>query len=62
VSGKLSRNHEAPMAEQLHEAIAELISESECGLYEAVGVLEAVKHEVLLASLAGEEEGEEEGE
>jgi hypothetical protein len=50
------------MAEQLHEAIAELISESDCGLYEAVGVLEAVKHEVLLASLAGDEDGEEEGE
>jgi hypothetical protein len=50
------------MAEQLHEAIAELISESDCGLYEVVGVLEAVKHEVLLASLAGEEEGEEDAE
>jgi hypothetical protein len=46
------------MAEQLHEAISELIAESECGLYEAVGVLEAIKHEVLLASLADGEEGD----
>jgi hypothetical protein len=50
------------MAEQLHEAISELIAESECGLYEAVGVLEAIKHEVLLASLAGEEDEEGDGE
>jgi hypothetical protein len=50
------------MAELLHETIAELISKSDCGLYEVAGVLEAVKHEVLLASLAGEEEGEEDAE
>jgi hypothetical protein len=50
------------MTEQLHEAISDLIAESECGLYEAVGVLEAIKHEVLLASLAGEEDEEGDGE
>ena len=47
------------MADQLHEALVDLIGESECGLYEVVGVLEAVKHEVLLASLADEDEDEE---
>jgi len=48
------------MVDQLHEAIVDLIAESDCGLYEVVGVLEAVKHEILLeTSLADDDEDEE---
>ena len=47
-------------AEALHEAVTELVEESECSLFEAVGVLEVVKSELTLASLAADEdEGEE---
>jgi hypothetical protein len=47
-------------AEALHEAVTDLIEESECGLFEAVGVLEVVKSELTLASLAAEEDEAEE--
>jgi len=48
------------MVDQLHEAIVDLIAESDCGLYEVVGVLEAIKHEILLeTSLADDDEDEE---
>jgi hypothetical protein len=47
-------------AEALHEAVTDLIEESECGLFEAVGVLEVVKAELNLASLAAEEDEAEE--
>jgi len=47
-------------AEVLHEAVTDLIEESECGLFEAVGVLEVVKAELNLASLAAEEDEAEE--
>ena len=43
-------------AEVLHEAVTDLIEKSECGLFEAVGVLEVVKAELTLASLAAEED------
>jgi len=47
------------MVEQLHEALVDLIAESDCGLYEVVGVLEAIKHEILLeTSLADDEDQE----
>lgn len=47
-------------AEALHEAVTDLIEESECSLFEAVGVLEVIKSELALASLAAnEDEGEE---
>lgn len=42
-------------AEALHEAVTELVEESECSLFEAVGVLE-----VVLASLAADEDEAEE--
>ena len=42
-------------AEALHEAVTDLIEESECGLFEAVGVLDVVKSELTLASLAADE-------
>jgi hypothetical protein len=51
------------MVEQLHEAIVDLIAESDCGLYEVVGVLEAIKHEILLeTSLADDEDQESDAE
>ena len=43
-------------AEALHEAVTELVEESECSLFEAVGVLEVVKSELTLASLAADED------
>jgi hypothetical protein len=41
-------------AEALHEGITDLVESSECGLFEAIGVLEVVKTETTLASLADE--------
>ena len=46
------------MVEQLHEALVDLIAESECGLYEVVGVLEAIKHEILLETSLADDEDE----
>jgi hypothetical protein len=46
--------------EVLHESITELIEETECSLFEVIGVLEVVKTETTLASLADEIEAEEE--
>jgi hypothetical protein len=46
------------MVEQLHEALVNLIAESECGLYEVVSVLEAIKHEILLKTSLAEDENE----
>jgi hypothetical protein len=43
-------------AEALHEAVTDLIEESECSLFEAVGVLEVIKSELTLASLAADED------
>ena len=40
-------------AEALHEAITDLIEESECCIFEVVGVLEVTKAELTLAGLAG---------
>ncbi len=45
-------------AEALHESITELIEETECSLFEVIGVLEVVKTETTLASLADEIEAE----
>ena len=47
-------------AEALHEAVTDLIEESECSLFETVGVLEVVKSELTLASLAADEDEAEE--
>jgi hypothetical protein len=44
--------------EALHESITELIEETECSLFEVIGVLEVVKTETTLASLADEIEAE----
>ena len=44
--------------EALHESITELIEETECSLFEVIGVLEVVKTETTLASLADEVEAE----
>jgi hypothetical protein len=44
--------------EALHESITELIEETECSLFEVIGVLEVVKTETTLASLANEIEAE----
>jgi hypothetical protein len=44
--------------EALHESITELIEETECSLFEVIGVLEVVKTETTLASLADEDEAE----
>ena len=41
-------------AEALHEAVTDLFEECECSLFEAVGVLDVVKSEITLASLAAE--------
>ena len=43
-------------AEALREAVTDLIEESECGLFEAVGVLDMVKTELNLAYLAADED------
>jgi hypothetical protein len=40
--------------EALHESITELIEETECSVFEVIGVLEVVKTETTLASLADE--------
>jgi hypothetical protein len=48
-------------AEALHEGITDLVESSECGLFEAIGVLDIVKTELALASLAADED-EAEGE
>ena len=45
-------------AEALHESITELIEETECSLFEVIGVLEVVKTETTLESLADEIEAE----
>ena len=47
--------------EALHESITELIEETECSLFEVIGVLEVIKSELTLASLAADED-EAEGE
>jgi hypothetical protein len=44
-------------AEQLYEAISKAISDSLCGLFEVIGVLELAKQELVLASF-DEEEGD----
>jgi hypothetical protein len=49
-------------AEALFEALTDLIEESECGLFEAVGVLDVVKTELKLAFLAADEDEAEEAE
>jgi hypothetical protein len=49
-------------AEALHNDITDLVENSECGLFEAVGVLDIVKTELALASLAADEDEEVEGE
>jgi hypothetical protein len=43
-------------AEALHEGITDLVESSECGLFEAIGVLEVIKSELTLASLAADED------
>jgi hypothetical protein len=43
-------------AEALHEGITDLVENSECGLFEVVGVLDVIKAELTLASLAAEED------
>jgi hypothetical protein len=43
-------------AEALHEGITDLVENSECSLFEAVGVLEVIKSELTLASLAADED------
>ena len=43
-------------AEALHEAVTDLVEQSECGLFEAIGVLDVVKAELTLASLAADED------
>jgi len=52
---------EITRVEALHESITELIEETECSLFEVIGVLEVVKTETTLASLAADED-EAEGE
>jgi hypothetical protein len=44
--------------EAFHGLLTELIEETECSLFEVVGVLEVVKTETTLASLADEIEAE----
>jgi hypothetical protein len=48
-------------AETLHEDITDLVENSECGLFEVIGVLDVVKAELILAGLAADED-EAEGE
>lgn len=43
-------------AEALHEAVTDLVEQSECGLFEVIGVLDVVKAELILASLAADED------
>jgi hypothetical protein len=43
-------------AEALHEGITDLVESSEVGLFEAIGVLEVIKSELTLASLAADED------
>jgi hypothetical protein len=42
--------------EALHESITDLVENSECSLFEVIGVLEVVKTELTLASLAADED------
>jgi hypothetical protein len=42
--------------EALHEGITDLVENSECSLFEAVGVLEVIKSELTLVSLAADED------
>ena len=39
------------MAVELYEAISNFLAKSECGVVEAIGVLEMVKQELLTAAL-----------
>lgn len=43
-------------SEALHEGITDLVESSECGLFEVIGVLEVIKSELTLASLAADED------
>ena len=47
-------------AEALHEAVTDLIEESECSVFEVIGVLEVIKAELTLAGLSADEEEAEE--
>jgi hypothetical protein len=47
-------------AEQLYEQISTAISESLCSLFEAIGVLELAKQELVLASFDDDSDDEEE--
>ena len=49
-------------SEALHEGITDLVESSECGLFEAIGVLEVIKSELTLASLAADEDEADEAE
>jgi len=49
-------------AEALHEGITDLVERSEVGLFEAIGVLEVIKSELTLASLAADEDEADEAE
>jgi hypothetical protein len=49
-------------AEALHEGITDLVEGSECGLFEVIGVLEVIKSELTLASLAADEDEADEAE
>lgn len=49
-------------AEALHEGITDLVESSECGLFEVIGVLEVIKSELTLASLAADEDEADEAE
>jgi hypothetical protein len=46
-------------AQKLYESISNIIVESNCGIFEAVGVLEALKADLLTAAIEGEGEEEE---
>jgi len=48
------------MAADLYEAISTALADSECGIFEAIGVLEMAKQELLMAAL-DESDDEEEG-
>ena len=46
-------------AQKLYESISNILVESNCGIFEAVGVLEALKADLLTAALEySDEEGE----
>ena len=45
------------MAVELYEAISNFLAKSECGVVEAIGVLEMVKQELLTAALDHINEG-----